>query len=70
MTKNYKIAYMPGDGIGQDVLEASRNVLDISGFNAELIPLDIGFTIFENEGNPLPDRTIDGSGPSSLDVPT
>ncbi len=59
MTKKYKIAYMPGDGIGQDVLEASRNVLDVSGFNAELIPLDIGFTIFENEGNPLPDRTIE-----------
>ncbi|MHA1968741.1 MAG: isocitrate/isopropylmalate dehydrogenase family protein [Candidatus Hodarchaeales archaeon] len=59
MTKKYKIAYMPGDGIGQDVLEASKNVLDISGFNAELIPLDIGFTIFENEGNPLPDRTIE-----------
>ncbi|MHA2303983.1 MAG: isocitrate/isopropylmalate dehydrogenase family protein [Candidatus Hodarchaeales archaeon] len=59
MTKKFKIAYMPGDGIGQDVFEASRNVLDVSDFNAELIPLDIGFTIFENEGNPLPDRTIE-----------
>lgn len=61
MTKKYKIAYMPGDGIGQDVLEASKVILETSGFldQTELIPLDIGFTIFENEGNPLPDRTIE-----------
>ncbi|MFX0086396.1 MAG: isocitrate/isopropylmalate dehydrogenase family protein [Candidatus Hodarchaeota archaeon] len=59
MTKKYKIAYMPGDGIGKDVLQASKIVLDASDFNAELIPLDIGFTIFEQEGNALPDRTIE-----------
>jgi 3-isopropylmalate dehydrogenase len=56
----YKIAYLPGDGIGNDVLEAAKQVLEVSGFDAEYIPLDIGFTIFENEGDPLPQRTIDG----------
>jgi 3-isopropylmalate dehydrogenase len=60
MPKQYKIAYMPGDGIGQDVLKASKIILDVSGFNAELIPLDVGFTIFENEGDALPERTVDG----------
>ncbi|MFX0207156.1 MAG: isocitrate/isopropylmalate dehydrogenase family protein [Candidatus Hodarchaeota archaeon] len=55
----YKIAFMPGDGIGVDVLEASKGILE-AGFDAELIPLDIGFTIFEQEGNPLPERTLEG----------
>lgn len=51
---------MPGDGIGKDVLNASKTILDVADFNAEYIPLDIGFTIFENEGNALPDRSIEG----------
>lgn len=56
----YKIGYLPGDGIGNDVLEAAKQILDVSGFDAEYIPLDIGFTIFENEGEALPQRTLDG----------
>ena len=59
MTKQYKIAFMPGDGIGVDVLEASKAVLDKADFNAEYIPLDIGFNIFEAEGDALPSRTIE-----------
>ena len=59
MTKQYKIAFMPGDGIGNDVLEASRAVLDIADFDVEYIPLDIGFKIFEAEGDALPERTIE-----------
>ncbi|MHA1940277.1 MAG: isocitrate/isopropylmalate dehydrogenase family protein [Candidatus Hodarchaeales archaeon] len=59
MTKQYKIAFMPGDGIGVDVLEASKAVLDEADFNAEYIPLDIGFKIFELEGDALPNRTVE-----------
>lgn len=51
---------MPGDGIGKDVLEASKVILDVSGFNVELVPLDVGFAIFENEGDALPERTVEG----------
>ena len=60
MSKKYKIAFMPGDGIGVDVLEASKAILDVADFDAEYIPLDIGFDIFEAEGDPLPERTIEG----------
>ncbi|MHA2328799.1 MAG: isocitrate/isopropylmalate dehydrogenase family protein [Candidatus Hodarchaeales archaeon] len=59
MTK-YKIAYMPGDGIGNDVLEAARIVLNATSFDAEYIPLDIGFDVFKTEGDPLPERTVEG----------
>lgn len=54
----YKIAWMPGDGVGKDVMAAARIVLDKMKFDAEYIPADIGWEFWCHEGNPLPDRTI------------
>jgi 3-isopropylmalate dehydrogenase len=60
MTKKYKIAFMPGDGIGQDVMKAARMVIDEgTDFNAEFIPGDIGWVFWEKEGDALPDRTVE-----------
>jgi len=58
MTK-YRIAWLPGDGVGADVLNAARLVLDKIGFDAEYIPGDIGWEFWKSEGNPLPKRTLD-----------
>lgn len=57
----YKIASLPGDGIGVDTTNAAMKVLEASGFsnNVEFIPADIGWEFWISEGNPLPDRTID-----------
>jgi len=55
----YKIAWMPGDGVGNDVMEATRIVLDAMKFDAEYIPADIGWEFWCKEGDPLPQRTID-----------
>jgi len=55
----YKIAWMPGDGVGHDVMEAARFVLDAMSFDAEYIPADIGWEFWRTEGDPLPQRTID-----------
>ena len=54
----YRIAWMPGDGIGKDVMEAARIVLDRLNLDAEYVPCDIGWEFWISEGNPLPDRTI------------
>ncbi|MCC6429197.1 MAG: isocitrate/isopropylmalate dehydrogenase family protein [Phycisphaerales bacterium] len=54
----YQIAWMPGDGIGKDVMDAARLVLDAMKFDAEYIPCDIGWEFWCNEGNALPDRTV------------
>ncbi|MGC9778766.1 MAG: isocitrate/isopropylmalate dehydrogenase family protein [Candidatus Heimdallarchaeota archaeon] len=60
MTKKYKIAFMPGDGIGNDVLEAAKIVMDEgTDFNAEFIHGDIGWVFWEKEGDALPDRTVE-----------
>lgn len=54
----YLIAWMPGDGIGNDVMEACRIVLDAMKFDAEYRHCDIGWEFWCKEGNALPDRTI------------
>ncbi len=55
----YRIAWLPGDGVGNDVMEAARMVLDELKLDAEYIHGDIGWEFWKHEGNPLPDRTIE-----------
>jgi len=55
----YKIAWLPGDGVGNDVMESARIVLDALKFDAEYIHGDIGWKFWQQEGDPLPQRTID-----------
>ncbi|MGB9697631.1 MAG: isocitrate/isopropylmalate dehydrogenase family protein [Ignavibacteria bacterium] len=57
--KTYRIAWLPGDGIGIEVLEAARIVLDKLKLNAEYIHGDIGWEFWRTEGDALPQRTID-----------
>jgi 3-isopropylmalate dehydrogenase len=53
-----KIVALPGDGIGNIVLQQTIRVLDAAGFEAEYIHGDIGWEFWCKEGNPLPYRTI------------
>jgi len=53
------IVAMPGDGIGKVVLQEAIRVLDAAGFEAEYVNGDIGWDFWCNEGNPLPQRTLD-----------
>lgn len=55
----YKIAWLPGDGVGNDVMEAAKIVLDKVKLDAEYIHGDIGWEFWRTEANPLPDRTVD-----------
>ncbi len=55
----YKIAWLPGDGVGGEVLDAARLVLDKVLLDAEYIHGDIGWEYWKSEGNPLPQKTID-----------
>ena len=55
----YKIAWLPGDGIGVDVMEAARIVLDRIALDAEYIHGDIGWEFWCKEADALPKRTLD-----------
>jgi 3-isopropylmalate dehydrogenase len=55
----YRIALMPGDGIGNDVMNAAKIVLDKVNLDAEYVHADIGWELWRTEGEPLPERTLD-----------
>jgi 3-isopropylmalate dehydrogenase len=54
----YKIAVLPGDGVGKEVVEAALIVLNGLAIDAEYLTGDIGWEFWRREGNALPDRTI------------
>jgi isocitrate/isopropylmalate dehydrogenase len=54
----YRIAVLPGDGVGKDVVEAAMIVLGKMAVAAEYVYGDIGWEFWCREGNALPDRTI------------
>jgi 3-isopropylmalate dehydrogenase len=53
------VVTMPGDGIGQIVLPEALRVLEAVGFEADYIEAPIGWEHWINEGNPLPERTVE-----------
>ncbi|MGA9116265.1 MAG: isocitrate/isopropylmalate dehydrogenase family protein [Bacteroidota bacterium] len=55
----YRIAWLPGDGIGQEVMEATRRVLDRLGLDAEYPHGDIGWEFWSREGDAFPKRTVE-----------
>jgi isocitrate dehydrogenase (NAD+) len=55
----YTVVTMPGDGIGKVVTPEAVRVLRAVGFDAEYVQADIGWDFWVNEGNPLPERTIE-----------
>lgn len=54
----YRIAVLPGDGVGKEVMEAAMLVLEKIALDAEFIYGDIGWKFWCEEGDPLPERTI------------
>ncbi|HTX98410.1 MAG TPA: isocitrate/isopropylmalate dehydrogenase family protein [Bacteroidota bacterium] len=55
----YTIAWLPGDGIGKDVMDAAKIVLDRVHLSAEYIPGDIGWEFWCKEGDAFPKRTVE-----------
>lgn len=54
----HRIAWLPGDGVGREVLEAALIVLDAVELDAEYIHGDIGWDFWCREGDAFPLRTI------------
>ncbi|MBC8312885.1 MAG: isocitrate/isopropylmalate dehydrogenase family protein [Candidatus Cloacimonetes bacterium] len=55
----YRIAWLPGDGVGNDVMDAAKIILDRIKLDAEYVPGDVGWKFWCSEGEPLPKRTIE-----------
>ena len=56
-----RIALIPADGIGKEVVHATKRVLDKFVKNFEYVTLDAGWEHFERTGNKcaLPQETLD-----------
>src|SRR3990170_131012 len=55
----HRVTFIPGDGTGPELAEATRRVLEATGVGFEWDFQDAGVDVYESEGNPLPDRTLD-----------
>ncbi len=56
---NYQISLLPGDGIGPEVAEATRRVLDATGVGFDWEVCAAGLDAFEATGELLPEATLD-----------
>jgi isocitrate dehydrogenase (NAD+) len=56
----HRVTLIPGDGIGPELTEATRRVLEASGVEFDWDVQYAGTDVMEqNEGNPLPDHVLD-----------
>ena len=64
MAGTYKIAVLPGDGIGPEVMQQAHKVLDAAqekfGFTLTCNEYDVGGIAIDNHGCPLPEATLKG----------
>jgi isocitrate dehydrogenase (NAD+) len=56
---SHQVTLIPGDGIGPEVSEATRRVVDATGARIEWVVQEAGGAVLEREGAPLPPRVLD-----------
>jgi isocitrate dehydrogenase (NAD+) len=54
-----RIAVIPGDGIGPEIMDATISILEATGLDAEWIYLEAGLAALENGKDAVPQKTID-----------
>jgi isocitrate dehydrogenase (NAD+) len=54
-----RVVYIPGDGIGPSIVEATLRIINATGADIEWIEAEAGLGAFEKHGDPLPDATIE-----------
>ena len=55
----YNVTLIPGDGIGPEVAEAARRVIDASGVDIDWCEAHAGQCALDSYGDPLPEATIE-----------
>ena len=56
---SYTVTFIPGDGTGPEISEATRRVLEATGVEFEWDWQPAGADVYEEEGTPLPDRVLE-----------
>ncbi len=55
----YTITLIPGDGVGPEISEATKRVIESTGVPIEWDIQEAGLNVYEKEGTPLPQRVIE-----------
>src|SRR5437667_3226326 len=55
----HRVTLIPGDGIGPELAEATRRVLDATGIDFEWETVDAGEAVIAEYGTPLPDHVLE-----------
>ncbi len=55
----HKITLIPGDGVGPEITEAAKRVLEATGVSFEWDIQNAGEEVYKQEGTPLPDRVLE-----------
>ncbi len=55
----HRVTLIPGDGIGPELADASRRVLDASGIDFEWDVVDAGEAVMAEYGTPLPEHVLE-----------
>ncbi|GAB4543674.1 MAG: isocitrate/isopropylmalate dehydrogenase family protein [Thermodesulfovibrionia bacterium] len=55
----HKITLIPGDGVGPEITEATKRVIEATGVSIEWDIQEAGDEVYKREGNPLPERVIE-----------
>lgn len=59
MERNYRIAVLPGDGVGPEVITEAVKVLDVLGLDLEFVYCDVGSTAYAKTGTPFPEEAME-----------
>lgn len=54
-----KVVLIPGDGIGVEISECVKQILEAAGADIDWIPAEAGQSAYDKNSNPLPQETID-----------
>src|SRR5215213_11810191 len=55
----HRVTFIPGDGTGPEISEATQKVLEATGVDFEWDWQSAGADVYEEEGTPLPDRVLE-----------
>jgi isocitrate dehydrogenase (NAD+) len=64
----YEVTFIPGDGTGPEIAEATRRVLEATGVPFKWDVQNVGIDVMEQEGTPLPQRALDSLARTKLGI--
>ena len=64
----HRVTFIPGDGTGPELAQATQRVLEATGVEFDWDFQDAGIDVYEQEGDPLPERTLNSIGERGLAI--